>query len=363
MKRWLIFLTLLITVALGSIGLQQLNAQQNVMAELNIYNWDTYIAPEVLEEFQRRYQVKINYDIYGSNEEMYAQIKSGKTNYDLIFPTDYIVTLMANEGLLAELNLNNIPNIKHLDSNFLDPIYDPDNRHSLPYQWGTLGIGYNLEVTGKEIDSWAAMFTPQYAGKIAWMDDTRYTIGAVLMFLGYDPNTLNEAEINQTRDFLIQQRDTIAAFAPDTGQALLNQGEVDLAFEWSGDILQVMKENPDLRYVIPKEGSIIWTDNLAIPQQAAHQPLAEQFINFILEPRIAAQISNFTQYGSPNQTARAKGLIKAADLNNPGIYPSTEMFSRLKYLRNVDENSVLYEVAWKAIKAEVAAPSSAQPVE
>jgi spermidine/putrescine transport system substrate-binding protein len=363
MKRWLLFFTLLITVALGCIGLQQLNAQQNAPTELNIYNWDTYIAPEVLEEFQQRYGVKINYDIFGSNEEMYAKIKSSKTNYDLIFPADYIVTVMANEGLLAELDLTHIPNLQHLDPNFLNPAYDPENRHSLPYQWGTLGIGYNLEVIGREIDSWTAMFMPKYAGRIAWMDDTRYTIGAVLLSLGYDPSTTDAEQINQARDFLIQQRDTIAAFAPDTGQALLNQGEVDLAFEWSGDILQVMKENPDLRYVIPKEGSIIWTDNMAIPKQAAHQRLAEQFINFILEPQISAQISNFTQYGSPNQTARQRGLINAAELNNPAIYPPPEMFSSLKYLRDVGETSILYQAAWKAVKAEVvpASPSQSSP--
>lgn len=363
MKRWLIFFTLLITIALCPIGLQQLKAQQTVSTRLNIYNWDTYIAPEVLEEFQQRYRVQINYDIYGSNEEMYAKIKAGDTNYDLIFPTDYIVTVMAKEGLLAELNLNNIPNVQHLDPNFLSPDYDPGNRHSLPYQWGTLGIGYNLEVTGKELDSWAAMFTPQYAGKIAWMDDTRYTISAVLMFLGYDPNTQSAEEIAQARDFLIQQRDTIAAFAPDTGQALLNQGEVDLAFEWSGDLFQVMQQNPDLRYVLPKEGSIIWTDNMAIPKQAPHQQLAEQFINFILEPRIAAQISNFTQYGSPNQTARKQGLIHAADLNNPGIYPSSETFLKLKYLKDVGEDKVLYEAAWKAVKAEVSTPNVTRSVQ
>jgi spermidine/putrescine transport system substrate-binding protein len=365
MKRWLLLCSLLAMVSfaviLGSIGLPQLQAQQVPQTELNIYNWDTYIEPEVLTEFQQQYDVKINYDIYGSNEEMYAQIKSGQTNYDLIFPTDYIVTVMSDEGLLTELNLKNIPNIKHLDPKFLNPIYDPGNRYSLPYQWGTLGIGYNLEVTGKELDSWAAMFTPQYAGKIAWMDDTRYTIGAVLMFLGYDPNTSNRAELNKARDFLIQQRDTIAAFAPDTGQALLNQGEVDLAFEWSGDIQQVMKENPDLRYVLPKEGSIIWTDNIAIPKQAPHRQVAEQFINFILEPSISARISNFIQYGSPNQTARQLGLINAADLNNPGIYPPAEVFTKLKYLKDVGDRSSLYEAAWKAIKAEASNPKPTTP--
>lgn len=353
MKRYLSFCILLAAIFSLVLGWHRLSAQTPKM-ELNIYNWDTYIAPEVLQEFEQQYRVKINYAIYGSSEEMYAKIKSGDTNYDLIFPADYMVKTMAHEGLLAELNLSDIPNRKYIDPNFLNPEYDPENRHSLPYQWGTLGIGYNLEAIGQEVDSWNAMFKPQYTGKIAWMDDTRYTIGAVLIFLGGDPNTQDPAEINRARDFLIQQKETIAAFAPDTGQLLLNQGEVDLAFEWSGDILQVMKENPDLRYVIPKEGSIIWTDNMAIPQRAPHPELAEQFINFILEPRISAKISNFTQYGSPNQAARQKNLINPFDLNNPGIYPSPEIFPKLKYLEDVGAASALYEAAWKAIKAEAA---------
>ncbi|MBF2050624.1 MAG: ABC transporter substrate-binding protein [Leptolyngbya sp. IPPAS B-1204] len=358
MKRRLFLLILCLTVALSIVGLPQLQAQQLATTELNIYNWDTYIAPEVLEEFEQRYQVKINYDTYGSNEEMYARIKASDTHYDLIFPADYMIQMMATEGLLQPLNASQIPNLKHIDPNFLNPDYDPGNRYSVPYQWGTLGIGYNLETTGKEIDSWTAMFMPQYAGRIAWMDDTRYTIGAVLLFLGYDPNTEKVEEINQARDFLIQQKDTIAAFADDIGQSLLNQGEVDLAFEWSGDIFQVMKENPDLRYAIPKEGSIIWTDNMAIPSQARHRQLAEQFINFILEPTISARISNFTQYGSPNRTARQAGLINPSDLGNPGIYPPAELFAKLKHLKHVGESSRLYEAAWDAIKTSSPSPST-----
>jgi spermidine/putrescine transport system substrate-binding protein len=365
MKRWFFLFILFLMVAVLPIGWQHFpvrqaqaqqtqQAQPQVVKQLNIYNWDTYIAPDVLEEFQQQQHVKINYSTYGNNEEMHAKMKAGNPGYDLIFPTDYMVQVMAREGLLAELEPQNIPNLKHLDPAFLNPDYDPANRYSLPYQWGTLGIGYNLEVTGQEIDSWAAMFMPKYAGKIAWMDDTRYTIGVVLMFLGRDPNTQKVNEINQARDFLIQQKSTIAAFAPDTGQALLNQGEVDLAFEWNGDIQQVMKENPDLRYAIPKEGSIIWIDNMAIPRGAPHPEMAMQFINFLLEPHIAARVANFTQYGSPNQTARDASLINQADLNNPGIYPSEQIFPKLKTLEDVGEAAPLYEAAWNAIKSEVA---------
>lgn len=350
---WIVLIGTVVTITIMPWGWQQLRAQQPVADVLRVYNWDTYIDPEVLTTFQEKYNVEIVYQTYGSNEELYSRIQTGNTNYDLIFPTDYMVEAMANEGLLAELNLQHIPNLRHLDPAFLNPTYDPGNRYSLPYQWGTLGIGYNLEVIGQEIDSWTDMFTPQYAGKIAWMDDTRYTIGAVLMFLGYDPNTQDMQQINQARDFLIQQKATIAAFAPDTGQNLLNQGEVDLAFEWNGDMLQVMQENPDLRYTIPKEGSIIWIDNMAIPRGAPHQRLAEQFINFLLEPRVSARISNFVRYGSPNQTARESELINPSDLNNPSIYPPLNIFAHLQSLKDVGNSRLLYEQAWKAVKTKI----------
>lgn len=326
--------------------------------ELNIYNWDTFIAPDVLTEFEQTYHAKINYSIYGSSEELYATLKAGNPGYDVVFPADYLVQRMAQEGLLMPLELAAIPNRRHLDPQFLNPAYDPDNRYGLPYQWGTLGIGYNLEAIGAAIDSWAAMFTPRYAGKIAWLDDSRYTLGAVLIALGCDPNTHDPAEITQAKDFLLRQKDTIATFAPDTGQDLLTQGDVDLAFEWNGDVAQVMQSNPDLRYVLPKEGSIIWVDKIAIPTGAKHPALAATFINFILQPRIAAKIANLTHYGSPNLTARQQGLIQEADRANPVIYPSANAMTRLQYLKDLGDAKPLYEAAWKAVKATLVLPRS-----
>lgn len=326
--------------------------------ELHIYNWDTFIAPEVLREFEQTYQAKINYSTYGSSEEMYATLKAGNPGYDVVFPADYLVQRMAQEGLLMPLDLAAIPNRRHLDPRFLNPAYDPENRYGLPYQWGTLGIGYNLEAIGAPIASWAAMFTPRYAGKIAWLDDARYTLGAVLMALGYDPNTHNPAEISRAKDFLLRQKDTIATFAPDTGQDLLTQGDVDLAFEWNGDVAQVMQNNPDLRYVVPKEGSIIWVDKLAIPTGAKHPALAATFINFILQPRIAAKIANLTHYGSPNLTARQQGLIQETDRANPVIYPALATIDHLQALQDVGDARPLYETAWQAIKATLAFPKT-----
>lgn len=173
------------------------------------------------------------------------------------------------------------------------------------------------------------------------------------MYLGYDPNTINESELAKAKDFLIKNKDAIATFAPDTGQDLLDQGEVDIAVEWSGDIFQIMEENDKIRYVIPEEGTIVWTDNLAIPKGAPHKKLAEQFINFVLEPKVSARISNYVKYGSPNKTAREENLLEKEDLENPGIYPPPETFKRLKYADDLGKNTVLYEQTWTELKVAI----------
>ena len=322
---------------------------------LNIYNWDTYIDPVVLTDFEREFGVKIRYDLYENNEAMLATVQAGSTDYDLVVPSDYMVEIMRGEGLLAPLDKNNIPNFQNLDSAFLSPAYDPGNRYCVPYQWGTLGIGYNAKATGREITSIEDLFDTAFAGRVALLDDARETLGIVLLHLGYSPNTTNSAEIAQARDFLIEHSDQIAEYAPDTGQDLLADGTVDVAFEWSGDIFQVMADNADLRYVIPQEGSLIWTDNLCILATAPHKEMAEKFINYVLKPEVGAAISNYIRFGSPNRAALP--LLNREDRDNPAIYPSNQVQQRLFYLVNVGTATTgLYEAAW----AEVLAAKSGQ---
>lgn len=317
---------------------------------LNLYNWSTYIDPAVIQNFEKQYNIKVNYDTYDSGESLYAKLKAGNPGYDVAFPPEYMVKIMVAEKMLTELDITTIPNFKNIEPKFLNPPYDPDNKYSIPYQWITLGIGYNIKKTGEEIKSWSALIDPKYKGKVSLLDDMRHTMGGILMYLGYSPNTQNPEEINKARDFLIQHKDNITAFVPDTGQQLLNQGEVDLTIEYSGDIFQVMAENPDLRYVIPQEGSIIGMDNMVIPKGAPHQELAKTFINFVLEPENSAQISNFINYASPNKVAIDQKLIKAENLNNPAIYPPPEIFAKLQYLEDVGEATKLYDEAWTEVK-------------
>lgn len=353
MKKIITFLLLFTIAIIIPIGCSNNSNTSETNNVLSIYNWSTYIAPEVITQFENKFNVKIKYDTYESNEDLYAKIKPGNPGYDIAFPADYMVRIMASEELLEELNKDNIPNLKNLTPKFLNPPYDPENKYSIAYQWGTMGIGYNIKATDGEINSWSTMFDSKFQGRVALLDDMRSSFSIALISLGYDPNTTNPKEITEARDFLIKNKGAIAAFAPDTGQNLLDQGEVDLTCEWSGDIFQVMKENSDLRYAIPKEGSILLTDNMVVLKGTKNKELAEKFINFILEPEIGAKISNFIKYATPNQAAKDQGLIEGTDLNNPAIYPPPELFAKLHYIQDLGQATVLYDQAWTEVKLGV----------
>ncbi|MCI0397365.1 MAG: spermidine/putrescine ABC transporter substrate-binding protein [Chloroflexi bacterium] len=316
---------------------------------LNIYNWDTYIDPAILADFEEQFGITVNYETYENNEALLSAVESPNANYDIVVPTDYMVAIMRQRELLVPLRKENIPNFKNVDPAFLNSAFDPGNRYCAPYQWGTVGIGYNIEATDKEIKSWADFFDPAYAGRVALLDDARPTLGIVLLYLGYSPNTTNPAEIVQARDFLVERREEIVAFAPDTGQDLVVNGEADLVMEWSGDIFQVMEENSDIRYAIPEEGSVIWTDAACIPITATHRDEAELFINYILEPEVGAALSNFIRYATPNQAAFP--MIIEADRNNPALYPSEQVRERLFFLVDLGPDTELYEQAWQEITA------------
>lgn len=358
MKRLLVFLLLFIigvTLPFGCAADRSnpTGANNNQKNILSVYNYSTYIDPAVITEFEKKFNAKVKYDTYESNDDLYAKLKPGNPGYDVIFPSDYMVTIMGKEKIVEELNLANIPNIKNIDPKFLNAPFDPGNKYSVPYQWGTMGLGYNIKATGKELTSWADAFDPKYKGRVALMDELRTQVGGILIYLGYDPNTKNPDEIAKAKDFIIEHRDNIAAFAPDTGQMLLDQGQVDIAVEWSGDIFQVMEENPNIRYAIPKEGTLVWVDNASIAKDAPHKELAEKFINFLLEPEIGAKISNFIKFASPNQAAIAKGLITKEDLQNKSIYPSPETFKNMAFINDVGDATRIYDEAWTEIKAGI----------
>lgn len=319
---------------------------------LRFYNWDTYIDPEILTSFEQTFGVTIDYQIFDSDNDMLVELQDGATDrYDLVVPSDITVTELRNDGLLAPLDKDNIPNFENVDSTFISPVFDPANRYCAPYQWGTVGIGYNASAIGREISGWSDFFDPDFAGRVALLDDYRTTMGLVLIMLGYSPNTSNRTEIAEATEFLMDHKAQIGGYVGDDAQDRLLEGEFDMVMEWSGDIFQVMEKAPDIQYIIPSEGSIIWVDNICIPVDAPNKAMAETFINYILEPEVGATLSNYVQYGSPNQASLP--YIDEEILSDPAIYPTEAVRERLFFL--VDVGSAVndtYQLAWEEILSD-----------
>lgn len=314
---------------------------------LNVYNWSTYIAEDTIPNFEEACGVSVTYDIYESGEALLARIRQGNPGYDIIVPSDITIATMIREGLLVPIDHSAIPNMVHIDDDFIDPPYDPGNQYSLPYQWGTTGIGYNVEMFGGEITSWFDMF--EFDGAVAWLDDRRMMFGIALLLLGFDPNSTDADEINAARDFLLDNGRNVVAIAADDGQVLLERGDVAITVEYSGDIIDLIYECEcdTYAYVIPEEGANVWIDNLAIPLNAPNPELAMVFMDYILHPQVGADISNFTAYASPNQTAIDLGLIDEELLADPNVYPTQEMQDKFFFQLTVSpEVEELYNNAW-----------------
>jgi len=341
----------LTVAACGSTGP---GGEQELAEELHVYNWSEYIDPEIYADFEEEFGVKVIEDTFASNEDLLAKFQAGASGYDLIVPSDYMVNIMNQLGLLAELNFDNIPNFSNIDERFKDPPYDPGNKVSVPYQWGTTGIGYDTDVFEEPPDSWGYLFDPEmaapYAGKISILNDPREALGAALKYLGYSLNTTDEAQLEEAKQLLLQQKALVATYDSEGFEDLLAAGETQLAHGFSGDFFMAAVEAPQIWYAIPKEGATIWTDNLAIPKTANSQYTAEVFINYLLRPEVGAKVSNYTWYASPNKAATE--FISEEITGEPAIYPPEEVMERLEFISDVGEATTLYDRIWTEIKSQ-----------
>jgi spermidine/putrescine transport system substrate-binding protein len=319
--------------------------------KLNVYNWDTYIGETTLQTFTDKTGVAVQYDLYANNEELFAKLKAGNPGYDVIFPSDYMVESMISLNMLEAIDHSKIPNLVNVNpaKQFSDPSFNPGLKFGVPYMWGTVGIGYRKSKV-PEPDSWALLLdSDKYAGRIALLADARMVMGLALKYLGYSMNSKSEDEVNKARDLLIKQKPNIKAFAPDNGQDLLLSGEVDLVMEWNGDIISVMSEDDDIAYIVPKEGTNVWTDNICIPVGAPHPENAHAFLNHILDKEVNAEIARTIHYATADKAAQA--LIPAEDLSNPAIYPPEEVIAASESLTDVGDFTPVYDKAWTEVQA------------
>ncbi len=328
-------------------GLPRFAAARNKV--VNVYNWDTYIGETTLEDFTAATGIQVRYDLFASNDELFAKLRQGNPGYDVIFPSNDYVERMIAAGMLEKLDHAKLPNRVHIDPLFANPEFDPGRQYSMPYMWGTIGLGYRKSVASP--DSWSAVFDPpeKLAKRVSLLNDASI-IQVALKYLGYSANSRSKKEIDEAADLIIRAKPKIKTFAPDTGQDLLLSGEVDVAMEWNGDILQVMQEDEDLSYVLPKEGGLRWEDTMCIPKGAPNPDNAHAFINYILTPEVHGSIAAFIKYACPNKDALA--FIPKEDLENPAIYPPREVLARCEVsVYKGEEIESLYEQALTRVLA------------
>ena len=319
--------------------------------EVNFYNYDTYIGETTLEDFEEATGIEVQYDLFADNEEMFAKLRAGNPGYDLIVPSNEYVERLLLAELLLPLDKSKIPNVSNIDPAFMDPAFDPGRRYSLPYMWGTIGIGYRKSAVSAVPSSWNELYTSdEYAGRLALMSNPVYVMQMALKAMGKSINDWSPENIAAVEKMIIEQKPNVVAFAPDNGQDLLLAGEVDIVEEWNGDILQVMAEDDDIGYVVPDEGGILWEDCLCIPTGAPNVDNAHALINYLLDAEAGAKIAEYIYYATPNLAARE--LMDAEYTENPAIFPpSSAIESSEVSVYPGPEISRLIDEAWTRIKA------------
>jgi len=311
---------------------------------LNVFSWTDNFDEEVLKEFERQFDAKINYNTYSSNEELLAKLQAGDSQYDIIQPSDYMVATMIQLGLLEKLNKENIPNAANIVPKFSTPPFDPTGEYSIVYTWGVTGIAYNKKYVTDVIDSWEDLWNPAYKGKVVLLDDPREVIGMALIKNGFSNSTQNPDELRKAVEDLKALVPNVLAFDTDNIKQKFIAEEVWIGTLWSGDAAFVQAENPDVEFVIPKEGATIWADTIAIPKGARNKELAEKFINYLFEPEVSAKNFESIGYGNPNEKSRP--FHSEAYLSNKTIFTSEEDLARTEWLVDVGDMLQEYDRYW-----------------
>ncbi len=319
----------------AAVGISLLGKKSPAWAEeekkLNFYNWDTYIGETTLPDFQKETGIDVNMSLFATNDELFAKLRAGNPGFDVIVPGSEFVERMIQAQLLEPLDHAKIPNIKNVAPAFIDDApYDPGRKYSMPYTWLVIGIGYRKSKVKEVPDSWKYLFdSDEYKGRIAVMSDASELFRNCYKYLGHSINDKSPELIKQAEALLIKQKPNIKSFHEDNGQDLLLSGEVDVVMEYNGDIAQVMIEDDDLNFIVPKEGAMKQSDTLAIPKGAPHPENALEFINFILNAKVGAEISETIKYPSPN--AAAVALMPASYKDNTVIFPPAEILAKCEY--------------------------------
>ncbi len=310
---------------------------------INVYNWGEYISDgsddsmDVIKEFEARTGISVHYTTFASNEEMYAKIKSGGGNYDVIIPSDYMISRLIAEGMVEPLNFANIPNFSKIDAEYTHLEYDPENKYSVPYMWGYVGLIYNTAMIGEEleIDSWNALWDSRFMGSILMFSNSRDAFGIALLRLGYSINTTDPDELAEAADSLKEQKMLVQAYVMDEIYNKIEGSEAAIAPYYAGDALVMMAENEDLAFIVPKEGTNFFVDAMVIPTGSRNKEAAEMFINFMCDPEISAENAGYIGYATPITEARE--LLDLDEETMAISYPGSEVLSNTEVFKMLPE--------------------------
>lgn len=318
-----------------------------------IYNWGEYIDPEVLDMFEEETGIQVIYEEFETNEIMYPKIQSGAIAYDLVCPSDYMIQKMIQNDLLQPLNFDNIPNAKNIGQVYYEKSrqFDPDNQYSIPYCWGTVGILYNTKMVDEPIDSWTVLWDTQYKDNILMQDSVRDAFAVALKTLGYSLNSTSIHELTQAKDLLVQQKPLVQAYVIDQVRDKMIGSEAAIGVIYSGEAIYTQTENPDLAYVVPKEGSNMWIDSWVMPKNAPNKENAEKFLDFLCRPEIALMNFEYITYSTPNEKARE--LIEDPAIRNSEIaFPGDSILSRCETFTYLGEDAdEVYNQRWREVKS------------
>ena len=361
MKKLLISALSILIICLGMLYSRNFidSSNDGEKQTLTIFNWGEYIDESVVVEFEKETGIKVVYDMFETNEEMYPVLEAGGVVYDVVCPSDYMIEKMIQNDMLAEINFNNVPNIKNIDTKYMDMAksFDPDNKYAVPYTWGTVGILYNTSMVDDEITSWSDLWNPKYQGNILMQDSVRDAFMVGEKMLGYSMNTTDKAELEKVKEKLIEQKPLVQAYVIDQVRDKMIGGEAAIGVIYSGEMLYVQNEvansgeDFELKYVIPKEGTNLWIDAWVIPKNAKNKENAEKWIDFLNRPEIAKKNFEYITYPTPNKAAFE--LLDKELQENTALFPTDDMLKNsevFKYLG--DEGDSLYNDLWKEVKGK-----------
>jgi spermidine/putrescine transport system substrate-binding protein len=316
---------------------------------LNVYNWGDYIDETVLADFEQETGVQINYEIFATNEDMYIKVKQGGTKYDVIVPSDYMISRMIQEDMLEKIDTSKLTTYSFINPRFLGLEFDPKNEYSVPYMWGTFGILYNSKMVTDPVESWDILWNPKYEKQILMMDSVRDSLAVAFLRLGFSINTTNTAELEAAARLLSQQKPLVRAYVGDNGKDMMVAEEAALSMSWAGDAVIVREQNPDLEYVIPKEGTNLWVDSMVIPKSSEHKKEALLFIDFMNRPGIAKRNVEYTGYATPN--AKTFELLDEEVRKDPAAYPPDKDLARYEVFVDIGAANADYNRVWTEIKS------------